>query len=128
MLSRIGYALATALVALVALACLAWSLLVPPPYPMPPRGGVVIKDVTLVNPGLGRAAHMDITIRGGLIVAIAATTPEVSRNDLRCRGCFVLPGLIDMDARGPDRASLGADRAAALEALRGGVTMVRDLG
>ena len=128
MLSKVGYALASALVALLAVACLVWSLLVPPPFPMPPRGAVVIKDVTFVNPGLGRTAHVDIAIKGGLIVAIGATSPVVSRNDLRCPGCFVLPGLIDMDARGPDRASLGADRAAALDALRQGVTMVRDLG
>jgi imidazolonepropionase-like amidohydrolase len=127
-LSRIGYGLATALVAALALACLVWSLLVPPPYPMPPRGVVVIKDVTIVNPGLGRSAHVDITLRGGLITAIAPTAPTPERNELRCDGCYVLPGLIDMDARGPDRASLGADRAAALEALRQGVTLVRDLG
>lgn len=128
MLSRIGYGLATALVAALALACLAWSLLVPPPYPMPPRGEVVIKDVTLVNPGLGRTAHMDVTFRGGVIVAIGPTGPSPERTALRCPGCYLLPGLIDMDARGPDRASLGADRLAAVEALRQGVTMVRDLG
>ena len=128
MLSRIGYAFATVLVGLIALACLAWSLLVPPPYPMPPRGVVVVKDVTLVNPGLGRSAHVDITVRDGIIAAIAPTTPAASRHDLVCAGCFALPGLMDMDARGPDRASLGADRAAALDALREGVTLVRDPG
>ncbi len=128
MLSRIGYAFATAAVALIALACLAWSLLVPPPYPVPARGTVVIKDVTLINPGLGRATHVDITLRAGVIASITAASKAVSRDDLHCDGCFALPGLIDMDARTPERSRLGVDRLQALDALRGGVTLVRDPG
>lgn len=125
MLSRIGYVLAALVVVAVALACLAWTALEPPALPVPPRGVVVIKDVTLVNPGLGRSAHVDITVRNGVIATIEPTTARASRSDIRCPGCFALPGLIDMDARFPVNARIGTDRSAAMVYLRHGVTTLR---
>lgn len=128
MLSKLGYGLAALVVVALAMACLAWTLLEPPALPVPPRGVVVIKDVTLVNPGLGRAAHVDITVRSGVITAISPTTAATSRYDLRCGGCYALPGLIDMNARMRAPKTFGLDRAVDLMMLRYGVTTVRDTG
>jgi len=128
-LSRLGYWVGTAVVVVLAGACLFWAFLEPPSVRTPRRDGVtVIKDVTLVNPGLGRSAHVDIYIRDGVIAAIRPTTAQRTRDDLVCAGCYALPGLIDMSATLTAPAHIGDERRAALKLLASGVTAVRETG
>jgi hypothetical protein len=49
-------------------------------------------------------------------------------NDLRCAGCFALPGLLDMHAHLPPRAAVGNERLFALLYLANGVTTIREMG
>ncbi|HWA62439.1 MAG TPA: hypothetical protein VG939_13745 [Caulobacteraceae bacterium] len=126
MLSRLGYGLATLLVVALALACVAWAALEPPALPVPPKALVVIRDVTLVNPGLGRSEHVDITVRDGVIAAIGPAGGKATRADLRCDGCYALPGLIDMSGRVRPDGHVGDERNEALLYLAHGVTAVRD--
>jgi len=128
MARRIGLVLGVVLVALLGSALLVWRGLEPPSLPVPPRGAFTVKDVTLVNPGVGRSAHADIRVEDGAIRAIAPTTPERGEGDLRCDGCFALPGLIDMHAHLPPRAAVGNERLFALLFLANGVTMIREMG
>jgi imidazolonepropionase-like amidohydrolase len=128
-LSRLGYWVGTAIVIVLAGACLYWAFLQPPAVRTPRREGVtVIKDVTLVNPGLGRSPHVDIYIRDGVIAAIGPTTARRSRDDLVCAGCYALPGLIDMGATLTAAAHVGDERRSALKLLASGVTAVRETG
>ena len=125
---RIALWIAVPLTALAAAAGLLWLGLQPPALPVPPRGAFTVKDVTIVNPGLGRTLHADLRIEAGLIRSIGPTTPERAEGDLRCDGCFALPGLMDMHAHLPPRAAIGNERLFALLFLANGVTTIREMG
>lgn len=105
-----------------------WLLLQPPALPVPARGSFTVKDVTLVNPGADRAAHVDIRIERDRIAAIGPSVATPAAGDLRCDGCFALPGLIDMHAHMPPRAAVGTEQLFALLFLANGVTMIREMG
>jgi hypothetical protein len=128
MLKSIVRVLAVLIVVAIGSAVLVWRGLEPPKLPVPPRGGITVKDVTLINPGEGRIAHADIRIEDGVIRSIAPATPGRSESDVRCDGCFALPGLIDMHAHLPPRAAIGNERLFALLFLANGVTTIREMG
>ena len=81
-------------------------------------------DATLVD-GTGAAAraHVTVTVRGGRITAISerATAPAADVRRIDLGGRYLLPGLIDAHAH-------IESPAAALRALRSGVTTARVLG
>jgi imidazolonepropionase-like amidohydrolase len=128
MLRRIALALGLVGAALAATLGLLWLGLQPPALPVPPRGAFTVKDVTVVNPGIGRREHVDVRIEAGVIRAIAPASPASDAGDLRCPGCFALPGLMDMHAHLPPRAAIGNERLFALLFLANGVTTIREMG
>ena len=95
---------------------------------VPPQGAV-LKDVTIVNPGLNERSHQTIVIRGGRIESISDTPAD--RIDSR-RVRYALPGLIDMHAHHPLASGLAAISGDArlfdILFLAHGVTTVRDTG
>jgi hypothetical protein len=105
-----------------------WFCLQPPALPVPAQTSFVVKDITLINPGLGRQDHVDTAIERGMIRAVTKATNEIAANDLHCPGCFALPGPIDMHAHMPPRAAIGNDQLFALLYLANGVTMIREVG
>jgi cytosine/adenosine deaminase-related metal-dependent hydrolase len=125
---RIALWIAVPPTALAAAAGLVWIGLQPPALPVPPRGAFTVKDVTIVNPGLGRTLHADLRIEAGTIRSIGPTTPGRAEGDVRCDGCFALPGLLDMHAHLPPRAAIGNERLFALLFLANGVTTIREMG
>jgi imidazolonepropionase-like amidohydrolase len=128
MYKRFAVAVGAAFVALTVAFTSVWYALQPPALPVPVRTAFVVKDVTLINPGLNRQDHVDIAIDHGTIRAIAPTTKATTPTDIRCDGCVVLPGLIDMHAHMPPRAAIGNDQLFALLYLANGVTMIREVG
>jgi imidazolonepropionase-like amidohydrolase len=128
MLQRIGLG-AVFIVALLAFSLAGlWFAMTPPRLPVPAQAVAVIKDVTLVNPGLDRAQHVDIAISGGVIRAIGPTTAGSKPGDIRCPGCTALPGLMDMHAHLPPRALVGNPELFSLLFLANGVTTIREMG
>jgi imidazolonepropionase-like amidohydrolase len=123
-------ALATAgVVALLSLSLAGlWLAMSPPRLSVPARETATIKDVTLVNPGEGRARHVDIEIADGVIRAIRPTSPASAGREIRCSGCTALPGLMDMHAHLPPRAAVGNPQLFSLLFLANGVTTIRELG
>jgi hypothetical protein len=104
------------------------ALMQPPRLPVPPRGAFTIKDVTLVNPGVARQAHVDIQVAAGRVLHVGPTSSRPAPGDLQCPGCTAMPGLMDMHAHLPPRAAIGNDRLFSLLFLANGVTTLRELG
>src|SRR5262245_26716030 len=87
------------LVALLAAGALyAWRSLAPPATLALPARGVVLEDVTVVNPGADRAQHRTVKVEGEAIASIAAAQPNPASPWV---GYTVLPGLIDMHVHFP---------------------------
>jgi len=128
MFKRFAVGLGAVLVVLAAVLTGILYALQPPALPVPPRTAFLVKDVTLINPGLSRQDHVDIAIDHGIIRAIGPTTDATAPTDIRCNGCVALPGLIDMHAHMPPRAAIGNDQLFALLYLANGVTMIREVG
>jgi imidazolonepropionase-like amidohydrolase len=107
-------------------AALAWWALAPPaPLALPPRG-LVLEDVTLVNPGGARLAHRTLRVEGSTIAAIEAAGGGAAAGPWRA--AFVVPGLVDMHVHFPPPTGLGQTELFALLFLAHGVTSVRDAG
>jgi imidazolonepropionase-like amidohydrolase len=108
----------------------AW-LLTPPYSAVPGRLPALLKNVTIIEPGVQRAAGRDIRIRDGVVFSISPTSTQSSEGDSRAiiqSGGFVLPGLIDMHVHFPPSIAVGqADLWAGLF-LAHGVTTVRETG
>jgi imidazolonepropionase-like amidohydrolase len=104
------------------------ALLQPPKLPVPPRGEFTIADVELVQPGVERRSHVDIRVRDGVLLSIRPAVNHPAGRVLSCRGCFALPGLIDMHAHLPPRALIGTERLFSLMFLANGVTTIREMG
>lgn len=102
-----------------------WGI-APPRIPVPLARDAVISDVTVINPGVGRADHRTIEIRGGVIVAVRPTQPDDPPPI--CPGCFAIPGLIDAHVHTPPRLAFGNQALFSLMYLAYGVTSVRDVG
>jgi imidazolonepropionase-like amidohydrolase len=110
-------------------------LLEPPGLPVPERGEFLLRDLTVVNPGEGRFESTDIHVSNGRIASVRppgtrgpAAPGSSGTTEVRCEGCFALPGLIDMHAHMPPRVAIGNDRLFALLFLANGVTMIREIG
>lgn len=111
----------------LALACLAgvWMLL-PPAVPVPPRADRMIAQVTVWNPGEPPLTGQTIIVRDGRIAAIRPA--RAGDDQPLCRGCIVMPGLIDAHVHTPPKLAIGNQRLFALLYLAYGVTSVRDMG
>jgi len=118
------------LVALILLAVLlgtsVWRLFAPPTLTVPPAHRLIFNDAIVINPGRDTTPWQTLTIESGRIASItgADTTPKTPET-MACRGCFVLPGLIDMHGHFPNAPD---HRLFALLFLAHGVTTVRDAG
>lgn len=114
-------------VAAVAAVALLWlhSHLAPPELAVPPRG-VVLRDVTVVNPGRASEPGRTVVVRGDAIEAIEATRRGEEPGPYA--GSFVLPGLVDMHVHHPPATAAGDLALFGLLFLSHGVTAVRDTG
>ncbi len=100
-----------------------YAILLPPaPLALPERG-VTLNDVTLIEPGRGRAAHQRVVVRGSTIEATLPATPGGA--DPYASG-YVLPGLSDLHVHFPPSALPGQTELFAFLFLYHGVTAVRD--
>ena len=112
--------------ALLALAgAVAWRLLAPPPLEVP-AAGVVLRHVTLVEPGRGAREDRTLTVVADRIEAIAPSRPDEPPGPFA--GRFVAPGLIDLHVHHPPAVALGERSLFDLLFLLHGVTSVRDTG
>ena len=120
-----GRLLLTLLVALLlAAGVLFWAML--PPAPLaPPARGAVLENVTVINPGQGRAEGRTIRIAGDKIEAIEAAAQGAGGAG-GFSGAYVIPGLIDMHVHFPPDTGLGQTELFAFLFLSHGVTTVRD--
>ncbi|HKA52678.1 MAG TPA: amidohydrolase family protein, partial [Candidatus Binatia bacterium] len=92
-----------------------------------PSQGLVLSEVTVINPGRDRRAKQTVSVEGEKIARIVDSTAQgaAATTTRRFVGAYVLPGLIDMHvhfASYPDRDLF------ALLFLDHGVTAVRDTG
>jgi predicted amidohydrolase len=87
-----------------------------------------IRSATLIQPGEGRRAPVDLTVSSGSIAAIdtagAGRLPAVAE----LAGAFVLPGLIDMHAHLPTHTPLRLTELFGILYALHGVASVRDAG
>lgn len=102
-------------------------LVLRPPALAVPSQGLVLSDVTVVNPGRNRRPKQTVSVEGEKIARISESSAQepAGTNARRFAGAYVLPGLIDMHvhfASYPDRDLF------ALLFLAHGVTTVRDTG
>jgi cytosine/adenosine deaminase-related metal-dependent hydrolase len=109
---------------LVAGGWLAWAVL-PPAALAPPARGAVFENVTVINPGRGRAEARTVRIVESRVEAVEAAAPG-GGGDARFAGAYLLPGLIDMHVHFPPDTGLGQTELFAFLFLAHGVTTVRD--
>jgi hypothetical protein len=98
----------------------------PPNLTPPAISDHIISGVTVVNPGVGRAANQTIIIEDGRIAEIRPVAP--GDPPPVCAGCYAMPGLIDAHVHTPPRLAAGNQELFALLYLVHGVTSVRDVG
>ncbi len=100
----------------------------PPPPLEIPRPGVMLADVTVINPGSGRRAHQTIRVSGSTIESISdySASADTSADARRYAGAYVLPGLIDMHVHHPLGQLPTDTKFFDLLHLSYGVTAVRD--
>ena len=109
---------------LLAAGVLFWAMLPPAPLAVPARGAV-LENVTVIDPGQGRAEGRTIRIAGEKIEAIEATAGGTGA-EAGFSGAYVIPGLIDMHVHFPPDTGLGQTELFAFLFLAHGVTTVRD--
>jgi imidazolonepropionase-like amidohydrolase len=97
-----------------------------PRLAVPPQQDSIISDVTVLNPGLGRAERQTIVVRAGRIAEVRPSRPDDPPP--LCAGCFAMPGLIDAHVHTPPRLAFGNQALFALLYVAHGVTTVRDMG
>lgn len=102
----------------------ACALLSVPPLALSPRG-VVLANVTVINPGLGRAEGRTLRIAGDRIESIEAAAAGPGE-DAGFSGAYLLPGLIDMHVHFPPHTRLHQTELFAFLFLYHGITTVRD--
>jgi len=98
-----------------------------PPVLRVPSQGLILSEVTVINPSRDRRAKQTVLVEGEKIARIVDSTVQgaAATHTRRFAGAYVLPGLIDMHvhfASYPDRDLF------ALLFLAHGVTAVRDTG
>jgi hypothetical protein len=115
------------LLLLVAVAGASYGFILPPPPLRVAQADLVLADVTVVNPGVERREHQNVTVHDGKIASITPHVPS-AENANPHGGSFVLPGLIDMHVHHP-LGRLSTDiKYFDLLHLSYGVTTVRDTG
>jgi cytosine/adenosine deaminase-related metal-dependent hydrolase len=97
----------------------AWFALDPPVIEVPPAESLVLRDVTVVNPGRNRSPNRQVRIDAGRISSVLESTGTGDE----FTGYFALPGLIDSHVHLPLHNKL-----LGLLFLAHGVTAVRDTG
>jgi hypothetical protein len=103
-----------------------------PPLPalIVPTPGAVLRDVTVINPGVSRHERQTVTILGNTITSVEDRSGEdfsgSEQGHGEFRGRYVLPGLIDMHVHTPD--GLLDTQLFMMLYLAHGVTTVRDTG
>jgi imidazolonepropionase-like amidohydrolase len=124
LLARLGVGLA------LSIAVLYLALRAPAALDPPEQRGLVLHDVTLVNPGVERTPHRQLRIEGGVIESIApqGSGDGESSAGLDAAGLYALPGLMDMHVHHPPDWLPGEVELFDLLFLRHGVTSVRDAG
>ncbi len=97
-----------------------------PPAIQVPQPGLVLTDVTVVNPGKAQLPHQTLVVEGDHIVSIAAESPPPSKllPQVDGAGAWVTPGLIDMHVHIPPLSR----ELVNLLFLAYGVTAVRETG
>lgn len=115
-------ALGLSLVAVLCVGLLAWGLR--PPQLGVPSPGLVLHDVTLVEPGSHRRPGQTLAVAGDRITRVGDSRGERGPYS----GSFVLPGLVDLHVHHPPSWALGERELYALLFLAHGVTSVRDTG
>jgi len=105
----------------LAASAVACALLSAPPLALPPPGAV-LENVTVINPGLGRADGRTLRISGDRIASIEPAAGASAPFS----GAYVLPGLIDMHVHFPPDTPLHQTELFAFLFLYHGVTTVRD--
>lgn len=96
-----------------------WSVLPPAPSAVPAKGGV-LRNVTLIVPGVSRQTGVTVNFDEGIITSIEDTGGDGSDG-------YVIPGLMDMHVH-QSVSQLGFEEYFALLYLMHGVTTVRDMG
>lgn len=100
------------------------SMLYAPRMRVPTADGLLLSDVTVVNPGSGRLVHHSILVQGNRIAEVSGS--RSSSGAPQFRGRFVLPGLVDMHVHLPPRFLPGEVELFNLLFLRHGVTAIRE--
>lgn len=124
---RVGSVLLALMIIATVLAAWVWTSFVPPdPLPVPVQG-LILDDVTIVNPGEDRIAGQRIRVDGGVIAQITDASPEnpAPPETTSLSGLYALPGIIDMHVHYPP-AAVRLTRYFSLLYLAHGVTSVRD--
>jgi Amidohydrolase family len=108
-------------------ALLVWRAFTPPGPLGPTATAFALHNMTVINPGASRTTGQNLTVRDGLIQAIASG--EMPSGALQAlNGMYVLPGLADMHAHLPPRNPLKLTSYFLLLNLAHGVTSIRDAG
>lgn len=117
---------------------LLFAAMLPPDLPVPSRGTLLIRNVTILNPGRfadvsrQRLPARDVLIRADRIVEIGPAgtiaRPEEETIEISGAGRFLMPGLTDMHVHLPPWTAIGNDRLFQLMFLAHGVTSIREMG
>ena len=110
------------LLAALLAALLLWSAFPAPDPFVPTQPGIVLENVTLVAPGVGRASGRTVIVRDGAIHLVAPAAPGAEMQG------YLLPGLVDAHVHFPAAWMPGQTEHSAFLFLLHGVTAVRSLG
>lgn len=103
-----------------------WTSFLPPSPLGVPAPGLLLTDVTIINPGRDRTPNAALTVEGEVITSIGSA-PTNAGGQGPYAGHYVLPGLIDMHVHHA-AARVKLTEYFALLFLAHGVTSVRDAG
>lgn len=112
-------------VALVAFGVVAYRTLQPPAPLALPEQGVVLHDVTVIEPGVQRIDHRRLVVTGDKITALQ---PALPGGDTPFAGMYVMPGLADLHVHFPPSVLAGQTELFAFLYLYHGITAARDAG
>ena len=126
-MKRIGLGIVTAIGLLALVAGAVWLQLRLPVPLQPTPQGVILSDVTVINPGESRTAGRRVVTEGDRIASIEAVADAVDAGSPYA-GAYVLPGLTDMHVHLPLAQGLRQMELFAFRFLQHGVTTVRDAG
>ncbi len=87
---------------------------------------LIIKNGTIVNPAANQHEIGDVVIEDGKILAVGGSAEDAAAEVYDAKGCFVLPGLIDMHVhlREPGQEAKEDMHSGTQAAAAGGVTRV----